>query len=185
MDSGLGIDEFVLVQGLAPVANEAPEFIIVILLVWRARANSAMGVLLSSPLSQWTLLLASLPLVYFAHGMVLGDAGDLMLDSRQRSELLLTGAQAIFGVVALARLRFSWPLALVLASMFLAQLILGIVSHDGSLRFSRDLFSLLYLALAVGLLLGDRGRLRILGRLIADGLGISKKIRSVAPGPLE
>ena len=144
-----------------------------------------MGVLLSSPLSQWTLLLASLPLVYFAHGMLLGDGGNLVLDSRQRSELLLTGAQAIFGVVALARLRLSWQVAVTLALIFLAQLTLGIANHEGSLWLNRDLFSLLYFALALGMLLGDRGRVPLLWHLITQGLGISKKGRSVAPGPLE
>ena len=170
----LGIDEFVLVQWMAPLASEFPEFIIITLFVWKARASAAMGTLLSSPVNQWTLLVASLPLAYLAHGLLLGEPGTLVLDPRQRSELLLTGAQSLFGIVVLSRMRLSWWAALLLLGIFLTQLTLSIVYGGEHLRLTRDLFSLLYLTLVVGLLLGDRGRIRALGHLIARGLGVSR-----------
>ena len=60
----LGIDEFLLVQWLAPLASEAPEFLIAALLALRGKAGAAMGLLLSAKLNQWTLLVGSLPLAF-------------------------------------------------------------------------------------------------------------------------
>ena len=47
----LGIDEFLLVQWLAPLASEAPEFLLASLLAVRGKAAAAMGLLLSSKLN--------------------------------------------------------------------------------------------------------------------------------------
>src|SRR5439155_9138599 len=57
----LGIDEFLLVQWLAPLASEAPEFLIAAVLAIRGKATAALGLLLSAKLNQWTLLVGSLP----------------------------------------------------------------------------------------------------------------------------
>ena len=46
--TSLGIDEFLLVQWLAPLASEAPEIIIAAILVLRGRANIALAMLISS-----------------------------------------------------------------------------------------------------------------------------------------
>ena len=48
----LGIDEFLLVQWLAPLASEAPEFLFAGILAHRGRAGVAMGALLSSKVNQ-------------------------------------------------------------------------------------------------------------------------------------
>ena len=64
----LGIDEFLLVQWLAPLASEAPEFIVAILFALRGNAYDAMGALISSKVNQWTLLVGSLPIAYLAGG---------------------------------------------------------------------------------------------------------------------
>src|SRR5690606_29083734 len=58
----LGIDEFILVQWLAPFASEAPEFLVAGILAYRGRATVAMGALLSSKVNQWTLLIGGLPI---------------------------------------------------------------------------------------------------------------------------
>ena len=60
----LGIDEFLLVQWLAPLASEAPEFLFAGILAYRGRAGVAMGALLSSKVNQWTLLIGGLPIAY-------------------------------------------------------------------------------------------------------------------------
>src|SRR5712692_2264233 len=100
-----GIEEFLLVQWLAPLASESPEFIVAILFALRGKAGAAMGTLISSKVNQWTLLIGMLPLAY---GVSAGQLTRPMhLDARQAEEILLTGAQSIFAVVILADFRFS------------------------------------------------------------------------------
>jgi cation:H+ antiporter len=106
VDTGvsLGIEEFLLVQWLAPLASESPEFVVVALFAWRNATNSAMGTLMSSKVNQWTLLVATLPLIY---SISLGATDPLPLDRRQQGEVLLTAAQSLFAVVLLLDLRLS------------------------------------------------------------------------------
>lgn len=133
----LGIDGFLLVQWLAPLASEAPEFIVAALLSARGKGSAALALLLSSKLNQWTLLVGSLPLAY-----VLGAVGDglpvsnipthaLPLDGRQVAEVWLTGAQSLFGVAVLASLSFELGEAALLAVLFSAQLIVGGLLRTG------------------------------------------------------
>jgi cation:H+ antiporter len=49
----LGIDRFLLVQWLAPLASEAPEFIIAILFAARGKGTAAIAMLISSKVNQW------------------------------------------------------------------------------------------------------------------------------------
>ncbi|MBO2456131.1 sodium:proton exchanger [Actinomadura violacea] len=92
--SALGIDEFLLVQWLAPLASEAPELIVAVVFAWRLRDADAIGALLSSKVNQWTLLIGSLPLAYKAGG----GGWSLPLDSRQLEEVLLTASQTVLGL---------------------------------------------------------------------------------------
>src|SRR5690606_40770662 len=64
--ASLGVDEFLLVQWLAPVVIEAPLLVAAVMLAWRLRDADAIGTLLSSKVNQWTLLIALLPLAYRA-----------------------------------------------------------------------------------------------------------------------
>src|SRR5262249_30436628 len=100
----LHIDEFFLVQWVAPLASEAPEFVVVCIFAWRLAAGAALGALVSSKINQWTLLVAMLPLVY---AVSLGALEPLPLDGRQRDEVLLTAAQSLFAVMLLLDLRLS------------------------------------------------------------------------------
>ena len=52
----LGIDKFLLVQWVAPLASEAPEFIVAIVFAVHGKGADAIGTLTSSKVSQWTLL---------------------------------------------------------------------------------------------------------------------------------
>ncbi len=80
---GWGIDEFFLVQWLAPLASEAPEFIIAALWTWRGDAAAGLGALISSKVNQWTLLVGTIPLVY---SISLGHIGaSPWSESRNRS----------------------------------------------------------------------------------------------------
>ena len=100
----LGIDKFLLVQWLAPLASEAPEMIIAILFVLRAKPASGLGTLVSSKVNQWSLLIATIPLVYaIAHR----SFAAMPLDGQQVEEVFLTAAQSAFAVAVLASLSIS------------------------------------------------------------------------------
>ena len=160
----LGIDEFLLVQWLAPLASESPEFLVAALLALRGKANAALGLLLSSKINQWTLLVGSLPLAFSVGA---GRIGALPLDERQVDELLLTAAQSLFGLAVLANLEFSLVEAALLAGLFLAQFVLGGVlraSFHETAAANAELrwFSVAYVVLAVAQLVRARGKLRAL-----------------------
>lgn len=117
----LGIDEFLLVQWLAPLASEAPEFVVVALFAWRGEGTPALGTLVSSKINQWTVLVGMLPLVY---SVALGQPDALPLDARQRDEVLLTAAQSLFAVTLLLDLRLSLIGAGALFGLFVTQMVL-------------------------------------------------------------
>jgi cation:H+ antiporter len=116
----LGIDEFLLVQWLAPLASEAPEFVVVALFAWRGLTTPALGALVSSKINQWTLLIAMLPLVF---SVARGEASSLPLDPRQQEEVLLTAAQSLFALVLLLDLRLGLVGAGTLFGLFAVQLV--------------------------------------------------------------
>jgi cation:H+ antiporter len=113
----LGIDRFVLVQWLAPLASEAPEFIIAILFAARGKGTAAIATLISSKVNQWTLLMGSLPVAY-----VIGGGGPaLHLDGRQIEEVLLTATQTMMGIALVLSLRFGRGAAWALLALFVVQ----------------------------------------------------------------
>ncbi|MEO3930006.1 sodium:proton exchanger [Micromonosporaceae bacterium B7E4] len=116
--TALGIDEFLLVQWLAPVASEAPEVIVAIAFALRGRADDGLGALLAAKLNQWTLLIACLPIAFYLGG---GEFAGLPLDARQTEELYLTTAQTLLGVAVLADLRISRVEAALLFLLFAVQ----------------------------------------------------------------
>ena len=141
-----GIDEFLLVQWLAPLVSEAPELIVACLLAYRLKGDDAIGTLLSSKVNQWTLLVGTLPLAFMIGG---GGAGGLVLDARQTEEFLLTATQAVLGFAVLANLRFETREAWALLVLFLLQF----PFPQTSVRVG---FSLAYMALAVVLMVVER-----------------------------
>ncbi|MCA9846611.1 MAG: sodium:calcium antiporter [Dehalococcoidia bacterium] len=121
----LGIDEFVLVQWLAPFASEAPEFLVAGILAYRGRATVAMGALLSSKVNQWTLLIGGLPIAYAVSG---GHVEGLPLDLRQKEELFLTAAQSYFALAVVMSLSLSGREAIALAVLFFLQFAIPVES---------------------------------------------------------
>ncbi|MBW8482091.1 sodium:proton exchanger [Actinomadura parmotrematis] len=115
-----GIDEFLLVQWLAPLASEAPELIVAVLFAWRLRDSDAIGALLSSKVNQWTLLIGTLPLAY----RIGGGGWSLPLDDRQMEEVLLTAAQTVLGLAFLVDLYFERWEAAALFALFAVQFVL-------------------------------------------------------------
>lgn len=141
---GFGIDEFVLVQWVAPLASEAPEVVVAVLMVLRGHASTGLRTLVSSKVNQWTLLVGTLAAVYsLSHGSVAA----MPIDHRQRDELLLTAAQSLFGVVVLADLRFDVVQAGMLAGLFLLQVVFSDLHFEVGIG---------YMALAVVYLIANR-----------------------------
>ena len=132
-----GIDEFLLVQWLAPLASESPEFVVVALFAWHGAATPALGTLISSKINQWTLLVAMLPLIY---SIALGAPDVLPLDSRQREEVFLTAAQSLFAVALLLDLRLSMIGAGILFILFVVQ---------AAVPETRLIVSVIYLVFAI------------------------------------
>jgi cation:H+ antiporter len=114
-----GVEEFILVQWVAPLASEAPEFIVAILFAMRGNPGASIGTLISSKVNQWTLLIGMLPLAYSASS---GHVAVMQLDRRQVEEVLLTAAQSFFGLAVIANMRFSVVEAAVVAGLFASQL---------------------------------------------------------------
>jgi cation:H+ antiporter len=112
------IDEFLLVQWLAPLASESPEFVVASILVTRGAMSKGMRTLVSSGVNQWTVLVGTLPVVM---SISAGFPSALPMDDRQTEEVLLTAAQGLFGVAVLADLVLTKWQGLLLAALFLGQ----------------------------------------------------------------
>ncbi len=117
----LGVNEFLLVQWLAPIASEAPEFIVALMFAFRGNAGLALGSLLSSQHNQWTLLVGMIPGVYAVSSG--GLSPSINLDTHQFQEILLTAGQSIFAVALLLDLRLHVREAFWLLVLFAAQLL--------------------------------------------------------------
>ncbi|MFM5951870.1 MAG: sodium/calcium exchanger protein, partial [Micrococcales bacterium] len=134
----LNISEFVLVQWLAPIASEAPEFIVAIMFALRGKPAIGLAILVSSKVNQWTALAGSLPIGY-ALG---GGQGALPMDALQVEEFTLTIAQTIFGAAILLSLRMGKLDSIALFTLFTATL----VFPDPNIRIW---VAMLYFAIAI------------------------------------
>ncbi|HJY04714.1 MAG TPA: hypothetical protein VJ323_00285, partial [Bryobacteraceae bacterium] len=112
-----GVSEFLLVQWLAPLASESPEGMIALLFALKGKGSVGLGALISSKVNQWTLLVGALPLAY---GLAAGGMAPMILDSRQKEELLLTSAQSLFAAVVISDFRFALWEAILLLILFTA-----------------------------------------------------------------
>ena len=99
--ASVGIDPYLLIQTIVPAASEAPEFVVVAVLVANRRPAQGLALLLASSLSQWTLALGALPFAYMAGGGGMA----LPLAGRELIEISLTLALTLFCVASLAVLR--------------------------------------------------------------------------------
>jgi cation:H+ antiporter len=161
IDTGttLGVDRFLLVQWLAPLASESPEFIVAFLLARRGNGDDALGTLLSSKVNQWTLLIGTIPFAYALGG---GGAG-LPLDARQVEEVLLTATQTALGFAVLVGLRFHVRSAIALLALFAVQF-----AFPGTT--ARLVISAIYAALAIVVLAMRRGHLPALVAELRPGV---------------
>ena len=147
MGHAFGINEFLLVQWLAPIASESPEFIVAATWAVRGAAGSALKALISSKVNQWTLLVGTIPLVFSISS---GAVRVFPLDDLQQHELLLTAAQSLFGVAVLVNLNLRRSEGILLATLFCAQLIVAQIRLE---------VMLIYLLLAAVYLVAQRHHL--------------------------
>ncbi len=156
MGETYGVDKFLLVQWLAPLASESPEIIIALIFALKGKASMGMGALISSKVNQWTFLVGAIPLVY---GLSAGGMVPLDLDARQKEELLLTSAQSLFATVVLSDYHLNVYEALALLTLFLAQFLFP----DTHVRYA---FSVLYIILSIGMLAVSKQRRTVLWRAL-------------------
>jgi cation:H+ antiporter len=144
--ANLGIDQFLLVQWLAPLSSEAPELIVATIFAWRLHAADGLGMLLSAKVNQWTLLVGSLWVAYSLGG---GGGAPLPLDDRQTEEFLLTSAQALLAFAVLADRRFGLWEAVAIFGLF-------VVQFPFPTTDVRLVFSAVYIVVALGMLVHRR-----------------------------
>ena len=162
----LGLDRRTLVQWLAPLASEAPEFIITGVFAWRLLGAAALGALVSSKVNQWTLLVGTVPLVFNLASYVIGlpIPAALPLDQVQKEDLLLTSAQSAFAVAMLLGLHLSLWEAGLLTGLFLIQL---------AIPETHMVVTVIYLVLSVFFVVRNRSHIvaaaRSIGRKPASG----------------
>jgi cation:H+ antiporter len=176
-----GIDTFLLVQWVAPLASEAPELLVAGLFAWRLNTNAGLGALVSSKVNQWTLLVGTLPLVF---SISAGALSGLPIDALQREELFLTAAQSIFAVAVLTNRSISVREALALMALFLTQFVLGGVLPDGLRAVERIGIGILYLVLAAVVMFQQR---RYVRPLVRDGFrtGVTELVHEREQAPAE
>ena len=160
------IEEFLLVQWLAPLASESPEFIVAIVFALRGNPGASMGTLLSSKVNQWTLLIGTLPLAY---NLSAGHLGAMHLDARQTEEIFLTAAQSLFAIAVLANLSFSLAEAGLIFVLFVTQLFF-------TDPISRHLYAIGYILLTAAWFIASRSSRQGLAAMVVErwtGKGIA------------
>lgn len=164
----IGVDEFLLLKWLAPLASEAPELIIATLFAWRLAARTGIGALISSKVNQWTLLVGTLPIVFMIFA---GQIHGLPLDEVQRDELWVTATQSVFAVAIIASRSISRKEAWAMLTLFGIQFAeswlaaTGVISEEISAG-ARIGVGVMFLLAALFVLRGHFGRF---GRILRDG----------------
>ena len=137
--SGLGIDDFLLIQWIAPLASESPEIIIAVLFSLRSNPVAGLATLISAEVNQLTLLVGSMTGIYSL------SAGELMsfpLNDVQSIEFLLTAATSLLALALIVPRIIGWKSGAILLGLFLLHL--PFVDQSG-----REFFTYIYLGLAV------------------------------------
>ncbi len=156
--TSLGMDPYLLIQSVVPVATEAPEVVVVAVLVANRRPAQGLALLLAASVSQWTLGMGLLPLAYLAGGGGMA----LPLGAREQVELGFTTALTLFVVAALATLRPARVDAVLIVVVFVLQLVYPTA-------FTRFAAGFVLLVFALDLLASRRKELRPILRSVGRG----------------
>jgi cation:H+ antiporter len=160
--TSLGIDPYLLIQSVIPIATEAPEFVIVAVLVANRRPAQGLALFLASSVSQWTLGMGALPIAYLAGG----GGTSMPLAGREQLEVGFTITLTLFVVAALASGR---------AERVDAWLVLGIfaVQFVYPIPFVRAAVAVILLVYAIDLFVARRRAIRPLLRVAFGGRSAS------------
>ena len=157
-----GIDKFLLVQWLAPLASEAPELLdrraVRVAAEHERRARHA-RVVEGQPVDAARRHAADR-----VRDRRRAACTACRIDALQREELFLTAAQSAFAVAVLANRSISVREAWLLFGLFLAQFVLGAVLPESWHAAERIGVGVVYLLLGLRLILRDRDRLPTLLR---------------------
>ena len=102
----MGVSQFVFVQWVAPFLSEFPEKLSAF--HWARQVKKAPMALtnfVSSSINQWTILVATVPLIY-SYGM--GHPAVIVFDEHQKVEIILTIVQSYLGFLFLVSMDFSF-----------------------------------------------------------------------------
>jgi cation:H+ antiporter len=144
----VGISPYLLLQWFVPVATEVPELVVAFVLLTHGRGGQSVAVLLAGAVSQYTLAVGSLPIAY----LVGAGAGPLPVAGRERVELFLSVAVALYAVAALVTLRLSRGDAAIMLVLFTIQFLVPAV-------FARAFLGIAFMVVAVDVLVADRRHL--------------------------
>ena len=148
----LGVDEFILIQWIAPLASESPEVIVGVMFALRGHPVAGLTALISASVNQLTLLVGSMAVLF---SLSAGEVLSFPLDDRQATEFLLTAAVSAAGVLLVARRVVPWSTGAFLLLLFAVHLFFP-ASED------RMRFVFVYAGLALGVVAMDWGRVRAL-----------------------
>src|SRR5439155_4472029 len=95
------IDPYFLIQSVVPLATEAPEFVVVAVLVANRRPAQGLALFLAAAVSQWTLAFGALPFAFLAGG----GGTSIPLAANAQLQVAFTIALTVFSVAALVTLR--------------------------------------------------------------------------------
>lgn len=167
------IDEFILVQWVAPLASEAPEILVAVIFTLRGKPVFGIAALISAAVNQWSLLVASLPIVF---SLSAGRAIALPLDPRQQAEVFLTMAQIVFAVILISKLRIG---ALGAATL------IGLFGLNLFFHMTRDRYieGIAFLALSAGMLIFAPIHLRSIGFRIVEFGDLVRERAGLNPRP--
>jgi cation:H+ antiporter len=133
LSTSAGIPAFVFIAWVAPLVSESPEGISAY--YWArdySRANTALMNVVSSNISQWTLMAAMLPVVL---SVSMGHQAAIPIDALQNRELLMTIAQALVGVLLLLDLRLEAWEAIALFALWAVQVVFSVMAPDSVIHW--------------------------------------------------
>jgi cation:H+ antiporter len=99
--TSVGLDPYHLIQSVVPLTTEAPEFVVVAVLVANRRPAQGLALFLAASVSQWTLGFGAVSFAYLAGG----GGTSMALAGRELVELALTIAVTLFVAAALTSRR--------------------------------------------------------------------------------
>lgn len=155
----LGISAYLVVQYIAPLLSEMPEFLSTTYFARHGKGEAAFSNIVSAKINQWTLLIGMIPLVFAYVNFTAGHGTlHLPLNLNQNVEVLLTSAQGLFAVACLLKLRFlAWEAAALFGlwlfqavDFFWDPLLRGTIPGPfGSDHITREWVTLIFFALIV------------------------------------